>query len=708
MWSKCWKILIIATGAWLGFATGIIAADQAKKPDLANPPLSSSDSIQAGEPSAAGTAKSEGSAFSQPVETPKKKAAPAPAKHQPDSDVASPDSGAKLLKPDMKPNPSAPEMLLEEEKKPEPAAKSTKSKPAEEPAHSSPDPKQEASVSIEAASFKGVTPGASTKEEVETAWGAPKEVSHSTDSLVQLYSIAPFKKIEVYYAKDKVSSIVIRLDKAFPADAVAKQLDLSSIRPVLVSNELGEVLGLAYPERGVLFAFEPGTDPAKASMKVPQIILEPISAEPFVLRAETTLGTRYDLSRHDLEQALTMEPSNARIHWLLSRVLTSSEQFEKAVGEASKAVQLEPNNPQYRATHAQVLAQAGLLPEALEEAKKTIDVGKNRPHVKARALCLVGDLLASGATPDFKKALASHTQALQLADTLVTDEHPSIRMAAKQVLVDAHLGAAHDIAWGEWKEKPKAVGRWMDRAIAAANDLVENEGDTQELLFRVYARALAAYVGVRGGIDPEPTAKSVLEVGEKLIADCYDPGHKAQLQRELGLALYDAVQIFQMRSDHANALKYGEMAVDYLAKANEARPSDSSMFLLGRLYFRLGTICALRDRDHKAAVVWFEKAVPILERATSEDLASDMGRHGESFVSMGVSYWEIGQRDKAVSLTQKGITWMEEAVKQGLLARSSLIVPYNNLSAMHRKLGSNEKANRFQEIAARIKDEIMK
>ena len=225
-------------------------------------------------------------------------------------------------------------------------------------------------VSVEAASFKGVTPGASTKEEVETAWGSPKEVSRATDSLVQLYSIPPFKKIEVYYANNKVSSIVIRLDRSFSADAVAKQLDLSSIRPVLVSNETGEVLGLAYPERGVLFAFEPGADPGKASMKVPQIILEPISAEPFVLRAETTLGTRYDLSRRDLEQAMSLEPNNARIHWLLGRVLSSSEQHERAVEEASKSVRLEPDNPQYRVTHAKSWPRPVCCPRPWKKRKK--------------------------------------------------------------------------------------------------------------------------------------------------------------------------------------------------------------------------------------------------------------------------------------------------------------------------------------------------
>ena len=235
---------------------------------------------------------------------------------------------------------------------------------------------------------------------------------------MQLYSVEPFDRVEVSYAGDKVSSVVIRFDRAFPADAVAKQLELATIRPVLVSNELGEILGLAYPERGVLFAFEPGKEPGKPSMKVAQIILEPITAEPFVLRAETTLESRCDLSRRDLEQALTLEPDNARAHWLHSRVLAAMEQYEKAAAAAAEAVRLEPDNPQYRVTRAQVLAQAGRLSEAIEEAQKAVETSQKRPHVKARALCLVGDLLASGPKPDYKKALSFHTQAMQIADPL--------------------------------------------------------------------------------------------------------------------------------------------------------------------------------------------------------------------------------------------------------------------------------------------------
>ena len=349
----------------------------------------------------------------------------------------------------------------------------------------------------------------------------------------------------------------------------------------------------------MLLAFKPGDKPGRASMQVSQIILEPISAESFVLRAEATMESRHDLSRRDLEQALSLEPGNARAHWLYSRVLAATEHYEKAVKAAGEAVRLDPDNAQYRVTRAQTFAQAGQLPEALEAAEKAVAISEGRPHVKARATCMVADLLASGPKPDFKKALTIHTQALQLADPLSSDPHPAIRVAAKEVQIDAYLGAAHDIAWGEWKDQPRAVARWLERAKAVADDVVLKEGGSPEQLFRVYTRSLAAYVGLRDAIDPAPAADGLIAAGEKLIAAARDPGREARLQWELGMALYDAVQICQMRSESDNALKYGEAAAGHLANAIKARPSSTSTFLLGRLYFRFGTIHAMSKHDHQ-------------------------------------------------------------------------------------------------------------
>ncbi len=220
-------------------------------------------------------------------------------------------------------------------------------------------------VEIEVTSFHGITPGASTHDDVEKTWGKPKESRDFGNRVIQLYAVDPFPRVEVSYSADnRVTSLVIRFQHGFPSAQVADQLELSKVQPVLVSNEFGEVLGQSYPERGVLFSFEPATDPSKALKKVTHIVLEPITAEPFVLRAETNIDTRPEFSLHDAEQAIKLQPGNARAQWLRSRALTSLGQHDQAVAPAAEAVRLDPRDARYQVTQAQTLRQAGRIAEA--------------------------------------------------------------------------------------------------------------------------------------------------------------------------------------------------------------------------------------------------------------------------------------------------------------------------------------------------------
>ena len=95
--------------------------------------------------------------------------------------------------------------------------------------------------------------------------------------------------------------------------------------------------------------------------------------------------------------------------------------------------------------------------------------------------------------------------------------------------------------------------------------------------------------------------------------------------------------------------------------------------------------------------------MPLLKKPLSERTFTSLGRHGETFVSMGVSYWETGQQQKAVELTEFGVELMERAVQQGTLDEIALAVPYNNLASMHRQLGADDTADEYQQMASKAK-----
>ncbi len=570
-----------------------------------------------------------------------------------------------------------------------------------------PDAKFLGPAEIEVTSFHGITPGQSTRADVEKNWGQAKQTKSLDGRLVQWYAVDPFPRVEIVYAGDKVTSLIIRFDHGFPASQVAEQLsqlELTKVQPVLVLNDLGEVLGQAYPERGVMFAFEPAADPSKALKKVTHIVLEAITAEPFVLRAETNIDSRPEFSLHDVDQAIKLQPGNARSHYLRSRALTALGQHEQATAAAAEAVRLEPGDARYQVTKAQTMLQSGNVAAAIPEAEKAIALSEQRPHVKARAICLLGDLNAAGPKPDYKQALKLHSEALAAAHALVSDKHPAIRIAAKEVLLDAHLGALHDISKGPWKQKERSAERWIAEATQVAEDLVKTEEGGDEYRLRVAAKALAADVALQGKLDPSPWAKEVVRSGEVMIDAAPESGRKAELQWQIAKTLYDVVQVYQMRGNPEEALRQGQLAISYLEKSGRANKSPSAAYLLGRACFRMGVIYANNRSDHRGAVTWFEKAVPQLGKTPPPEAMPDLARLGDTFVSMGVSYWEAGYQKKAIALTEHGAELIEEAVRRGTADRSLLATPYANLAVMNRKLGDNTAADRMQELAAKAKD----
>jgi tetratricopeptide (TPR) repeat protein len=546
-------------------------------------------------------------------------------------------------------------------------------------------------------SFNDVEPGNTTVAEVKERWGDPASESTSNGVLLLSFKMEPFQKVDVTAQNDQVTSVVVYLDPPMLPGNVASELKLRQFEPVPIPEPSGQLLGQGYPERGVLFAFAAGNDVPK----VAQIVVEPIAAEPFVLRALYDFNHRYSNNLADLDYALSLDENNAQAHAVKSRVLTKIGRHAEALVEAEAASRLEPNVPEYRLHKSLALAASGRHDEAIEVAGQIASEAGVSAHVKAQAESALGHFYAHLPSPDFGSSNEHFQKAISLASVLTQDKRFEIRRSAKLVLVEANAGIGHNVAKGNFQRKAEVSTKWLERAGAYAEQFVRGDNGPKDLMLQVMAKRLAAFAEIGGPVKSTDVTDAAIQEGRRLVAWSKDSLFKEYVEWTLGSALMDAVRIEHGRGKNLEALRYAEMAIAMLessAKLRELLPQEE--FALGRFCFLAGAVHAVKKEDHNAAAEWYAKALPRLTNPVATPTESqDVGRLGEWLVSMGVTFWEVGDQEKAIELTQRGSDLIKQAVDDGVMKKAALSVPYSNLSAMHRERGDKEKADGFSQLA---------
>jgi tetratricopeptide (TPR) repeat protein len=224
-----------------------------------------------------------------------------------------------------------------------------------------------------------------------------------------------------------------------------------------------------------------------------------------------------------------------------------------------------------------------------------------------------------------------------------------------------------------------------------------------ELRLYISQRVLAALASFRPTLDPAPWVAEAEDAAKALFAQSDDEMWQQHVKWELGIAYLNALRVEHTRRQTDMALKYGQQSIDNLAVGASCRQAvHSSEQLVGQLYFQMGAIYAVHKLDHTKATQWYEKAVPLLTgpRPASELYAPR--REGEMLVSMGVSYWQLGNQTRALDLTQTGVGLVEAAVDSGVLAKSTLAVPYGNLATMYQQMGENTNAAKYADMAKSV------
>jgi len=557
-------------------------------------------------------------------------------------------------------------------------------------------PDEMPTLSVDPASFRGALPGTTPRSQLEAEWGAGEPFARPDGSAGSAWSIDPFERVEVSFQKDVVSAISIKLAEPVPIAELARQLEIADLRTVAVRDEQDVEIGVVYPERGVILSVAPGTREATA------ILIEPLDPDSFVLRAEGEIDRCSAYAVADLQYAIQIDPHHVRAHRLLLAMTSEQGKWRQALRLAETATRLDPEDVWTRLKHASVL----LALDRPEEARAVLDrvgtLAASSPLVMAQASRLAGRIELAKKSPDYQKAVDSFGESIRRAAPLLTKPSPAIQAAAREVLLDSHVGTALGIAKGTWQQKSRVIPKWISRADAIVKDFKGTEAERQVLELQLCRGALAVAAGTTEAIEPLPWIKRLLELRDRMGNSVPDPWRRRQIDWDVGQGLADGLAAAQKRGDATDMLDNATLTAAYLERGAEQRELTAhERKSLGELMFRIGIMHSLQRGDHATAVTWFDRAVPLWDDNDRFDREGELGRLGESYVSMAISYWQVSRRDDAVTLSRRGVDLMVAAVDKSQLEERALAVAYGNLATMYAEQGDAQQSRNYAEMASR-------
>jgi tetratricopeptide (TPR) repeat protein len=557
-------------------------------------------------------------------------------------------------------------------------------------------PEETPTLAIDPASFRGVDPGKTRFQEVEAGWGAGEAFTREDGAKGYFWKIEPFERVEVILDGDTVGSIRIKLAAPVAVAELASQLEIADLRTVSILDEQGVSIGEVFPERGVIFSVKPGTQSATA------VMLEPLDPESFVLRAEGEIDTSAAYAAADLQYAIEIDPKHLRATRLLLVLMCEQGRWQQALRLAEVAEQLDPVDVWTRLKLAGVLLAIDRPEDARAKVMAVRDDDNIQPLVAAQSERLLGRIALADRAPDYQKGVEHFAEAIRRATPLLAARSASVQKAAREVLLDSHLGTALAIAKGTWQQKSRVIPKWIARSEAIVNEFKATAEDRSALELQLCRGALAVAAGSSDSIEPLPWVKRLLEVRERMGEGMTDPWRRRQIDWEIGQGLSDALVAAQKRGDASDMLDNATLTAAYLDRGAEYReltPVEKKN--AGGLHFRIGILHSLQRGDHATAVSWFDKTIPLWEDNPAFARDGENGQLGESLVSMAISYWQVERRGDALKLSRRGVDLMVEAVDQKQLDERSLAVAYGNLSTMYAEQGDDEQSKNYAEMASR-------
>ena len=550
-------------------------------------------------------------------------------------------------------------------------------------------------------SFRQLTPGRSSLADLTERFGAVQETSQENGVETLTFQVGPFQQVKVVVSNQIVRSIRVFFKESYSPQEIAKQLGIEGYEPVIVRDSRGLATSSVYPERGVTCVYASDADP----VKVKQLVLDPISPVPFLQRAQAKQYRHYQDTLDDLTEVQRLDPKNEEAHAMEARILMQMGQFKRAMRAVDTAMELQPATHTYQLIRAQIQYHSGQW-EAAEETIQTVLDDEQINHLdQAQAMCLLGDLYGRHGQRDYQVAVQHHLDGIKRAKSLVGSADRQVSHRAKRILLDAHLAIANDIAWGDWKNKLKVVPKWLNNSQALLENLSKNDKEDAALSLYVQEQFLSVHMGLSGELDSKEVAEDLMKNYNELLDSNSDALFKQRVRWLTGTALYYAGRIAQQQGKSQEALRYATDAYHLLTTVAAGRDVVAQQeILIGDACFLSGSLQAVYKNDHREAANWYRLALKKYEQTVANQGIISLGLHGERFVSMGLSFWQNGDHQQGLQLTQQGTDMIEQAVEEQDYQAQVLTVPFGNLAAMYRYLEKEEQADRYAQRVIKLKE----
>ncbi len=386
--------------------------------------------------------------------------------------------------------------------------------------------------------------------------------------------------------------------------------------------------------------------------------------------------------------------------------------------------------------NVEFLARSERIPQALELLDEMRKKFLDNPFVSFRINIVEGDILMILPEPQVQQAFRCHRRAAEQGEKLLEDgkvirgrRYPltaSEKLAIQELLLDAWLGVASDLAFGEWERKESNCLKWLMKAKSLIDELVpatkkELTPEMITLRYRTAYRMLSIAIPLGENIDFTEYANYLISASQERLRIAETPLQYFDVCAETALLLDDAGSISILRKEDVAAQRYLTRAIALMERVKEAKEKKkealptNETFLLAQLYYHMGQVQAwqanrlMAERPenidtanqkrlqlHEQAIVWYEKSIPLLMTVIRSKEWRDLLQLSRIVNGMSVSYMETSDAKRALALLKTGIFCLEQHVATHSEDKFQLATPYRNIIRVLTYQGDREEREKYQ------------